>query len=162
MIISEWLWSGGAYTQYTDPACWVKLLLDQETERSFDRMLAKKLSSGKFISINILMDVLYELVTSRRSLKSRRKAFFGMYNKPLLMGKEGDKLDTFVSQLSRDMAACKLVLFRWTDYSILIMINTLRSSDKHEEKLGKRLNQLYNAAEAEKKLLDITTMQQEI
>ena len=30
MIISEWLRSGGAYTQYTDPAHWVKLLLDQE------------------------------------------------------------------------------------------------------------------------------------
>ena len=117
-IISKWLQSGDTYTQYTDPARWVKLLLDQETARSFDRMLAEKANLGQFISIDVLMDVLYELVTSRRSLKSRRKAFFGMYNKPLLMGKEGDKLDTFVSQLSRDMVACKLESFRWTDYSI--------------------------------------------
>ena len=61
-----------------------------------------------------------------------------MYNKPLLMGKEGDKLDTFLSQLSRDMAACKLESFRWTDYSILIMISPLQISDKCEEKLAKR------------------------
>ena len=50
----------------------------------------------------------------------------------------------------------------WTDYRILIMINTLQSSDKHEEKLAKRLNQLYDAAEAEDRVLDIATMQQDI
>ena len=103
-------------TLYTDPARWVKLLLDQETARSFDRMSLEKASSNQFITINILMDILYELITSRRSLKSRRKALFNMYNKPKLMGKEGDKLDTFVSQLSRDMAACKMESFCWTDF----------------------------------------------
>ena len=87
-IISEWFQSGGTFTLYTDPAHWVKLLLDQETARSFDRMLAEKVSSNQFISIHILMDVLYDLITSRRPLKSRRKAFFSIYNKPLLMGKK--------------------------------------------------------------------------
>ena len=96
----------------------MKLLLDQETARSFDGMLVAKVDLGQFISIYIIKDVLYNLICSRMSLKSRRKEFFGMYNKPLLMGKEGDKLDTFVSQLSRDMAACKLETFRWTHYSI--------------------------------------------
>ena len=67
-------------------------------------------------------------------------------------------MDGFVSQLSRDMAACKLEEFSWTDYSILIMINTLRSSDKHEEKLAERLNQMYDAAEAEGKVLDLATI----
>ena len=38
------------------------------------------------------------------------------------------------------------------------MINTLRSSDKHEEKLAERLNQLYDAAEAEDRVLDIATI----
>ena len=76
------------------------------------------------------------------------------------MGKEGVKLNTFVSQLSRDMAACKLESFRWTDYSILIMINMLRSSDKIEEKLAERLNQLYDAAETENRVLNIATVQQ--
>ena len=103
MVISEWLQSGGTYTLYIDPAHWVKLLLDQETARSFDRMLLEKASSNQFININILMDVLYELITSKRSLKSRRKALFNMYNKPMLMGKEGDKLDTLVSQISRNI-----------------------------------------------------------
>ena len=42
------------------------------------------------------------------------------------------------------------------------MINTLRSSDKHEEKLAERLNQLYDAAEAEDRVLDIATIQSEI
>ena len=78
------------------------------------------------------------------------------------MGREGDKLDTFVSQLNRDMAACKMETFRWTDFSVLIMLNTLRASDKNEEKLAERLNQLYDAAESEDRVLDITTMQAEV
>ena len=76
MTISEWLKSGGAYTTYTDPARWMKLLLDQETAMSLDRMLLEKSSSGQFITIDILMDVLCDLITSRRSMKSRRKSLF--------------------------------------------------------------------------------------
>ena len=41
-VILEWLRSGGAYTLYIDPARWVKLLLDQETSRSFDWILHEK------------------------------------------------------------------------------------------------------------------------
>ena len=75
-------------------------------------MLADKAESGLFMSIDIIMDILYELICSRRSLMFCRKEFFGLYNTPLLMGKEGDKLDGFVSQLSRDMSACRLEEFR--------------------------------------------------
>ena len=125
-------------------------------------MLTEKVDSGLFIFIDILMDVLYELICSQRFLKSRQKEFVGMYNKALLMSKEGDKLDTFVSQLSRDIAACKLEEFRCTNYSILIMINTLQSADKHKEKFTERLNQLYDAAEADGRVLDIATIQSEI
>ena len=78
------------------------------------------------------------------------------------MGREGNKLDTFVSQLSRNMAVCKMESFWWTDFSVLIMINTLRSSDKNKEKLAKRLNRLYDTAESENRVLDIATMQQEV
>ena len=87
---------------------------------------------------------------------------FNMYKKPLLMGREGDKLDMFISQLSRDMSACKMESFPWTDFSVLVMINTLRSSDKNEEKLAERLNYLYDTAESENRVLDIATMQQEV
>ena len=95
-------------------------------------------------------------------MKSRHKSLFQMYNKPGLMGREGDHLDTFVSQLNRDMAACKMESFWWTDFLVLIMINTLRSSDKNKEKLAKRLNHLYYVAESKKKVLDIATMQAEV
>ena len=75
-------------------------------------MLADKAESGIFMSMDISMDILYEFICSNRFLKSCRKEFFGLYNVPLLMGKEGDKLDGFVSQLSRDMSACRLEEFR--------------------------------------------------
>ena len=78
-----------------------------------------------------------------------------------MMGKEGNNLDTFVAQLNHDMAACKMEMFKWTDFSVLIFINTLRSSDKNEEKLAECLNQLYNA-ERQEKTLEIATMQAEV
>ena len=87
-----------------------------------------------------------------------------MYNYLGLMGREGDKLDMFVSQLNRDMAACKMETFQWTDsdFSVLIMLNMLRASDKNEEKLAERLNQLHDATENEDRVLDIATMQAEV
>ena len=105
--ISELLKSGGAYTSYTDPARWLKLLLDQETVISLNRMLLEVHNSGQFIKIDTLVDILCNLITSRRSMKSRRKSLFQAYNNPGLIGRKGSNLDTFVSQLNRDMAACK-------------------------------------------------------
>ena len=65
MEILEWLESGEAYTTYADPARWVKLLLDQETAISYDKMLLVKHGSGKKIIIGVLVNVLCELITSR-------------------------------------------------------------------------------------------------
>ena len=59
-------------------------------------------------------------------MNSRRKSLFKLYNKPGMMGKEGDCLDTFIAQLNLDMAACKMETFKWTDFSVLNFINTLR------------------------------------
>ena len=55
------------------------------------------------------------------------------------MGKKGNKIDGFVAQLSRDVAACKLESFKWTDYQILLCINTLMSNNKDEAQLTEKL-----------------------
>ena len=76
---------------------------------------------------------------------------FQLYNKPGIMGKDGDCLDTFIAQLNHDLAACKMETFNWTDFAVLVFIKTLRSNDKNEEKLEEHLNRMYDAAEKEKK-----------
>ena len=65
-------------------------------------------------------------------MSMRRKEFFSSYNTPGLMGKEGDKIDGFIAWLSRDVTACKLETFKWTDYQILLCINTLMTNNKKE------------------------------
>ena len=75
---------------------------------------------------------------------------FQLYNKPGMMGKEGDCLDTFVAQLNRDLVACKMETFNWTDFAVLVFIKTLRSNDKNEEKLAEHLNKMYDTTEKEK------------
>ena len=52
--------------------------------------------------------------------------------------------------------------FRWTDLLILIMINTLRSSDENEGKLAERLNNLYDSAMSDNKVLDMDVVQKEV
>ena len=161
-IIMEWLRSGGQYTTYADPARWVKLLLDQETSRSFDRILHEKLETNPDLSIDDIMEVLYDLISSRRSMKSCHMSLFQLYNKPGLMGKDGDQLDTFVAQLNHDLAVCKMETFNWTDFAVLIFIKTLISSNKNKEKLAEHLNRIYDATEKEKRTLEIVTKQSEV
>ena len=108
------------------------------------------------------MEVLYKLISSRKSMKSCRMSLFQLYNKPGMMGKEGDHLDTFVAQLNLDLAACKMETFNWTDFAVLVFIKTLRSTDKNEEKLAERLNRMYDAAEKEGRVLEIATMQAKV
>ena len=50
----------------------------------------------------------------------------------------------------------------WTDFAVLIFIKTLRSSNRNEEKLVEYLNKMYNAAEKDKRVLEIVTMQAEV
>ena len=138
------------------------LLLDQETARSFDGILLEKHDINPDISINQIMEVLYDLISSHRSMKSRRMSLFQLYNKPGLMGKEGDRLDTFVAQLNCDLLACKMETFNWMDFAVLICIKTLRSNDKNKEKLAEHLNKMYDAAEREKRVLEIATIQAEV
>ena len=72
---------------------WLKLLLDQETAIMYDKMLVAKLGLGKDVIVDTLLTVLRELITSRRSIKSRQKSLFQFYNKPRLMGCKGSNIE---------------------------------------------------------------------
>ena len=74
------------------------------------------------------------------------------------MGKKGDKLDGFIAQLSHDTAACRQDDFRWSDYNVLICINTLRGIEKDEAKLAEKLTLLYNTYFDKGKALDLATI----
>ena len=123
----------------------MKLLLDQETSRLFNRILLDKYNTNPDINIDDIMEVLYDLISSRRSIKSHCMSLFQLYNKPGMMGKEVDRLDTFVAQLNHDLVACKMETFNWTDFAVLVFIKTLRSNNKNEEKLAEHLNKMYDA-----------------
>ena len=124
----------------TEPARFLRLLLDEETGRSLNTMLlAKCPGDNRYISVEDIVDTLDDLISSRKTLSTRRKEFFGKYNVPNLMGTKGNKIDGFVAGLSRDVASCKLEAFKWTDYQIFICINTLKTSDKDEAKLAESL-----------------------
>ena len=95
-------------------------------------------------------------------MSTRRKEFFGSYNTPGLMGKKGNKINGFIARLSRDMAACKLESFKWTDYQILICINTLMTNDKDKAKLAEKLTRMYNAHCDAKTSMTLASVQAEV
>ena len=93
-IIQEWLLSCGPYTSYTEPARFIKLLLDDETGRVLSTMLLSKCTDdNRYIGVENIVDTLDELISSWKTLSTRQKEFFGSYNTPGLMGKEGNKID---------------------------------------------------------------------
>ena len=136
-IIQEWLHSGGPYASFTEPTRFIKLLLVDETGRVLSTMLKSKCpEENRYIDVESIVDTLDELISSRKTLSTRRKEFFSSYNTPGLMGKKGNKIDGFIARLSRDVTACKLERFRWTDYQIFLCINTLVTSDRDEALLA--------------------------
>ena len=111
-IIQEWLLSRGPYTIYSKPTRFLKLLLDEEPGSVLNTMLLGKCTGNNcYIGIENIIDTLDELISSRKTMSTRRKEFFCSYNTPGLMGKKGNKIDGFVTWLSRDVAACKLETF---------------------------------------------------
>ena len=61
-IIMEWLYSWGPDTKYSNPARFLKLLLDEETGRVFNTMLLDKCTmDGCYISIKNIVDTLDNL-----------------------------------------------------------------------------------------------------
>ena len=99
---------------------------------------------NQYLSIKQIMDSLDELISSQKSLSTRRKEFFGSYNTQWLMGVQGCNIDGFHARRERDIAACKLETFNWADYQILLCINTL-TNNKDEIRLAESLTKVYNA-----------------
>ena len=129
MVAKRW----SIHILHTEPARFIKLLLDDETGRVLSAMLLSKCTDdNRYIGVENIVDTLDDLISSRKTLSTRRKEFFGSYNTPGLMGKEGNKIDGFVARLSHDVSACKLEKFRWTDYQIFLCINTLVTSNRDE------------------------------
>ena len=93
--------SGGPYTSYSDPARFLKLLLDKETGRVLNSMLLNKCTGDdRYIGVENIFDTLDGLISSRKTTSTRRKEFFSSYITPGLMGKEGNKIDRFIARLS--------------------------------------------------------------
>ena len=88
---------------YSDPARFLKLLLDEETGRVLNTMLLDKCTvDDRYISVEDIMDTLDKLISSWKTMSTRRKEFFSFYNTPGLVGKLGCKIDGFLARLGRE------------------------------------------------------------
>ena len=141
---------------------WLKLLLDCETSIEYQKLLESKVCQKEKATIGTLVSILRELLTERKSLNVRHKTLFKAFNKQGLFGFEGSNTESFLAQLNRDMEDCRMESFQWTNLSILIMINTLGSSDENEARLAERLNHLYNSAILNNRVLDMSFIQSEV
>ena len=88
--------------------------------------------------------------------------FFRSFGKCGGFGRGGENTESFISELMKEMEDCKMESFRVTDQPILIMINSLRSSDENEARLAGRLTNIYNSSILSNKQLDISVVRGEI
>ena len=64
-LVTEWLCSGGTYRDFQDPLQWFKLLVCSETACSLDRVMAEKAEGEVEMTIERIMNILYNLICSR-------------------------------------------------------------------------------------------------
>ena len=53
-------------------------------------------------------------------------------------------------------------MFRWTDYQILLCINTLMTNNKEEARLAEKLTKMYNAHCTSNTTMTLATVQTEV
>lgn len=88
--------------------------------------------------------------------------FFRSFGKCGGFGREGENTESFISELMKEMEDCKMESFRVADLPILIMINSLRSSEKNEARLASKLTNIYNSSILSNKHLELAMVRGEI
>ena len=137
-------------------------MMDRETGLAYQQLLESRISPNISVSTDTLIELLRELLTKRRSLHVRRKLLFKSFGKRGRFSAEGANTESFISELVKEMEDCKMESFQWTDLPILIMINSLRSSDENEARLAERLTHIYNSSILSNTELDMSFVRGEI
>ena len=57
------------------------------------------------------------------------------------MGKNGANTEGYITEISKDFEDCKMWDFDWTDMQVLMVINSLNSSDENEACLAEKLTE---------------------
>ena len=71
------------------------------------------------------------------------------------MGRNGANTEGYITEIAKDMEDCKMWDFKWTDMQVLMIINSLNSSDENEAQLAERLTETYNSSILNNKVLEI-------
>ena len=69
------------------------------------------------------------------------------------MGRNRVNTEGYITEIAKDIKDCKMWDFKWTDMQVLMIINSLNSSDENEAHLAERLTETYNSSILNKKSL---------
>ena len=78
------------------------------------------------------------------------------------MGKRGANTEGYIKEIMREIEDCDMRNFKWTDMQVLMVINSLDSSDEDESQLAEKLTEAYNSATLNKEILEMSQIREMI
>ena len=76
------------------------------------------------------------------------------------MGKNGANTEGYITEIKKEMEDCDMRNFKWTDMQVLMVIDTLNSSDEDESQLAEKLTEAYNSATLNKEILEMSQIRE--
>ena len=68
------------------------------------------------------------------------------------MGRRGANTEGYIKEIKKEIEDCDMRNFKWTDMQVLMVINSLDSSDEDESQLAEKITKVYNSANLNKEV----------
>ena len=145
---SDYLYSGGQFTDIEQPLMYMKRVLCMHLLISFLTALNLRIDKEKANpAIDLLIKTLKEVILARIPRHARLTQMIDRAVTMGRMGKGGPNLDSFTDQLILEMEQCQWSSMTVTEVTILFWLKDIDSSDKDQEELGKLVNKAWDEAE---------------
>lgn len=146
--LSDYLYSGGQFTDIEQPILYLKHVLCKDILISFRATLNARINQDKSDPIvKLLIETLKDMILSHIP---RWAHLIQMIDRAITvgrMGKGGPNLDSFTDQLILDIEQCPWSTMTVTEATVLYWLNDLYASDRDQEELGKLIHRHWDEAE---------------
>ena len=130
--LEDYLHSGGDFSTHWEPVGWIKRIMDWETSLAFHKLVESRAPSDSIVPLNTLLMWLKDILLGRKSIHAHRKILLQSFGRLGGMGKNGANTEGYITEIKKEREDCQMWNFKWTDMQVLMVINTLNSSNEDE------------------------------
>ena len=138
--ITDYINSGGPFSNVSGPMIYIKRLMDHETLRAFMPALDKAIGEGKTHCTRTIIDTLSNVILTCMPKRGRLTRLFQKNKTVNAMGDRGQNLMTYSESLIRDLHESGWEDMTMAEAGVLIWLTDLSASNPYQVKLSKKLH----------------------